>query len=78
MSGWVKVSEGANGLWVALLRTYLEGAGVPVWVENEHTQAVFGAGLLGSPNPAVGPLRLWVPQPYEEEARQLIEAFFAV
>ncbi|GIV25062.1 MAG: hypothetical protein KatS3mg026_0754 [Bacteroidia bacterium] len=78
MTGWVKVAEGPNGLWVALLRTYLENAGIPVWVENEHTQAVFGAGLLGSPNPAVGPLRLWVPQRYEQEALRLIEVFFAL
>lgn len=78
MTGWVKVAEGPNGLWVALLRSYLESAGIPVWVENEHTQAVFGVGLMGSPNPAVGPLRLWVPHPYEQEALRLIEGFFAV
>lgn len=80
MKGWIPLTECPNGLWAALLRSYLEGAGVPVRVENEHIQSTFGAGLLSTapPNAAFGPLRLWVPEDKASIAAQLIEEFFSV
>lgn len=80
MKGWLPLTECPNGLWAALLRSYLEGAGVPVWIENEHIQSTFGAGLLSTtlPNVAFGPLRLWVPEEKARMAARLIEEFFSV
>lgn len=79
MRGWVLLTECPNGLWAALLRSYLEGAGIPVFVENEHIQSVFGAGLLSitPANAAFGGLRLWVPASQGEKAQQLVEEFFS-
>lgn len=78
MKGWIVVAQCSGGVWAALLRSYLEGAGVPVWVENEHIQATFGGGLLAQgANPAFGPLRLWVPIEHGEKAQQLIEELFS-
>ncbi|MEN3040886.1 MAG: DUF2007 domain-containing protein [Bacteroidia bacterium] len=80
MRGWVLLTESPEGLWIALLRSYLEGAGVQTWVENEHIQSIFGAGpLCATPtNLAFGPMRLWVPESQAEQARMLIEEFFSV
>lgn len=79
MKGWVIVAEPPNGFWAALLRSYLDGRGIHVWVENEHIHAMFGTGPLSTHpvNAAFGPLRLWVPQTQAEEAQRLIEEFFA-
>lgn len=78
MQGWVPVADCPNGLWAALLRSYLEARGMPVWIENEHSQGVWGGGLLTQvPNPAVGSLRLWVPAARQAEAEALIEDFFS-
>ncbi|MCX8112525.1 MAG: DUF2007 domain-containing protein [Bacteroidia bacterium] len=80
MSGWAIVAECPNGLWAALLRSYLEGAGIQVWLENEHMQHTLGAGLpsIVPANAALGPFRLWVPVPQTETALRLIEAFFSL
>lgn len=78
MRGWVPIADCPNGLWAALLRSYLEAQGMPVWVENEHTQSALGGGLLTQvSNPAIGPLRLWVPAAYQAEAQALIHEFFS-
>jgi len=78
MKGWLPLTEVPNALWAMLLRDYLAAEGIPVWVENEHIQQVLGSGLVGVPNPAFGPPRLWVPEAYAEQAHQLIEEFFTV
>lgn len=78
MRGWIALTEVPNTLWATVLRDHLNAAGIPVWVENEHIQQVLGSGLVGVPNPAFGPPRLWVPETQAEKARNLIEEFFSL
>ncbi|MCS6895844.1 MAG: DUF2007 domain-containing protein [Bacteroidia bacterium] len=80
MRDWVVMVESSEGLWIALLRSYLEGAGVKTWVENEHTHAIFGVGMLSSTpaNSALGPMRLWVPRAQADKAHALVEEFFSL
>lgn len=78
MNRWVPIADCPNGFWAALLRSYLEAQGIPVWIENEHSQSVWGGGLLTQvPNPAIGALRLWVPAAHQAQAQALIEDFFS-
>ncbi|MCS7297628.1 MAG: DUF2007 domain-containing protein [Bacteroidia bacterium] len=80
MKGWVIVAQTPNGIWANLLRSYLEGAGIKVWMENEHVQSLFGVTSLSvlPANLAFGPLRLWVPMAQAEKAQFLIREFFSL
>lgn len=74
MKDWVVVATYTSGLEAAIAKGMLETAGIPTWLENEHTQAVFGGSLWSEwpLNPAIGPLRLWVPAHALKRAKALL------
>ncbi len=74
MKDWAVVGSYTSGLQAALANGMLETAGIPTWVENEHVQAIFGSGLwsVWPTNPAIGPLRIWVPYHALERARAIL------
>ncbi|MEN2992860.1 MAG: hypothetical protein ABDH91_04825 [Bacteroidia bacterium] len=78
MKGWVRLTACPNGLWAALLRSFLEAHGVPVYVENEAMHTLFGAGLPSQwlPSPILGGLYLWVPAAYQAQATTYLHEFF--
>ncbi len=74
MKDWSLLGSYTNGFEVWRVRSILEAAGIPIWIENEHSQSVWGAGLLSCfpINPAVGPLRVWIPIHATERAKHLL------
>jgi len=76
MREWYLVGSFSSGFALWRAKTLLESTGIPTFVENEHTQSLWGAGLLsGFPlNPAFGPLRLWVPHWAKNQALSLLQA----
>mgnify|MGYP001051201312 CR=1 FL=1 len=76
MREWVLLGAFSSGFELWRAKALLESANIPILVENEHTQSLWGAGLLSSfpTNPAFGPLRLWVPQWAKHRARTLLDA----
>jgi hypothetical protein len=74
MREWYLVGSFASGFELWRAKTLLEGAGIPTYVQNEHSQSIWGAGLLSSfpLNPAFGPLRLWVPLWAKTQAQTLL------
>ncbi len=76
MKDWHLVGNYTNGFELWRARSILEASGIPTYVENEHSQSVWGAGLLSSfpVNPAFGPLRLWVPLHTSKRVQAILEA----
>jgi len=76
MKDWQLIGSYTNGFELWRARALLEAVKIPTYVENEHTQSLWGAGVLSSfpVNPAFGPLRLWVPLHAGLRARAILSA----
>lgn len=70
-----RIASFTNGLWIHLLRGYLESEGIPTFLKNSYAQEIFGGGI-GIYNPAMGPIELYVPEKDYERAQGLLEKFF--
>lgn len=66
---WVTVRSFGTAEQAHLLRLVLERAGIPCVVDNEHT----GTALWHA-QPAVGGIGLRVPEPFEQQAREVLDA----
>ncbi len=76
MKDWHLIGSYRNGFELWRAKSFLDAIQIPTYVENEHTQTLWGAGLLSSfpLSPAFGPLRLWVPAHAEGRARAILAA----
>jgi hypothetical protein len=71
----VTILETGDQSQVAVLKSMLEGAGIPCIARNERLQNLFGWGTVGTGyNVAMGPIRLQVLREDEETARELMAA----
>lgn len=72
---FVTVFKAGDAATVALAKTYLEAAGIPVFAKDEMVQDFFAYGRLGTGfNPLTGPVRIQVPKERADEAREILEA----
>ena len=62
------IYESAGMLGAEVIRSKLEAAGIPVLLRYESAGPVFGLTVDG-----LGAVRVFVPQPLAEEARDLIQ-----
>lgn len=72
----VTVAESGNQTLLLLVKSVLEGAGIPFYAKGEDLQHLFGVGQLAlGYNPIVGPVRIQVRQPDAARARKLLLEF---
>ena len=58
---------------IMVVKSLLDGAGIPCFAKNEQLQDFLGWGRIGAGyNVLVGAVRIQVPREYAEEARELL------
>ena len=69
---WVVVDKMDGGLQAEIMRGLLEAQDIPVWLNQE------GAGkAIGLTLPALGLVQVLVPSDKEQQAREIVEAYYA-
>lgn len=69
---WACVAKAWSAVEALVIRSQLEGTGLPFYTRNEGTQELIGTGALGGYNLVTGPIEFWVPRPLLEQAQALL------
>lgn len=69
---WVLVDEVSGGIQAEILRGLLESQGIPVWLNQEGAGKAYGITL-----PALGSVQILVPSDVQEQALELLNAYYA-
>ena len=69
-TSWVKITTVRTGYEADAAKVILEEAGIPVLVQG-YQPGIFGVGFQG---PVIGGISIFVPEPAESHARELIDA----